>query len=83
MTRLALYLSSALLAGAAGAQTAPTVLSASAAEDASFGTAVAADGEVSGASELRIDTARLAPGLYVVRAEGESFAETRRLTVVR
>ena len=33
--------------------------------------------------ELRVDTARLAAGVYVVRVEGETFAETRRLTVVR
>ena len=45
--------------------------------------AVLADGEMQGAAELRIDTARLAAGVYVVRVEGETFAETRRLTVVR
>ena len=30
-----------------------------------------------------LDTARLAPGVYVVRVAGETVAETRRLTVVR
>ena len=32
---------------------------------------------------LDIDTARLAPGVYVVRVQGASFTESRRLTVVR
>ncbi len=32
---------------------------------------------------LDIDTARLAPGVYVVRVQGATFTETRRLTVVR
>ena len=32
---------------------------------------------------LDIDTARLAPGVYVVRVQGTTFTETRRLTVVR
>ena len=45
--------------------------------------AVVADGELAGTSELRVDTSRLAAGAYVVRVEGETFAETRRLTVVR
>ena len=38
---------------------------------------------VSGRAELDLDTHGLAPGLYVVRVTGETFAETRRLTVVR
>ena len=32
---------------------------------------------------LRLDTARLAPGTYVVRLEGETFAASRRLSVAR
>lgn len=32
---------------------------------------------------LRVPTAALAPGLYVVRAEGEAFVRTRRLVVIR
>ena len=32
---------------------------------------------------LAVPTAGLAPGVYVVRVEGETFAETRRLTVTR
>ena len=32
---------------------------------------------------LVVPTARLSPGLYVVRVQGETFAEARRLTVVR
>ena len=45
--------------------------------------AVLADGEISGTVELTVDTAGLAAGVYVVRVEGETFAETRRLTVAR
>ena len=43
------------------------------------------DGPVpSGASEtLSVDTAGLAPGLYVVRVVGETFRETRRFVVAR
>ncbi len=32
---------------------------------------------------LTLDTARLAPGAYVVRVQGETFAESRRVTVAR
>ena len=32
---------------------------------------------------LTLDTARLAPGAYVVRVVGETFAESRRMTVAR
>ena len=32
---------------------------------------------------LSVDASRLAPGVYVVRVQGATFAETRRLTVVR
>ena len=32
---------------------------------------------------LRLDTARLAPGTYVVRLEGETFSASRRLSVAR
>lgn len=35
------------------------------------------------ASQLQVDAGRLAPGLYVVRIEGESFVESRSLTIVR
>jgi len=45
--------------------------------------AVAFDAVVSGAREVPLDTARLAPGVYVVRVVGTSFAESRALTVVR
>ena len=45
--------------------------------------AVLADGELSGTTDLTVDTARLAAGVYVVRVEGETFAEARRLTVAR
>ena len=38
---------------------------------------------VSGQALLDVDARGLAPGLYVVRVTGETFAETRRLTVVR
>ncbi len=44
---------------------------------------VVLDGEASGAVRLDVDTSRLAPGVYVVRVAGATFAETRRLTVVR
>ena len=36
-----------------------------------------------GAVPVVIETADLAPGSYVVRVVGETFAETRRITVVR
>ena len=42
-----------------------------------------AEGELSGTTELTVDTSRLAAGVYVVRVEGETFAEARRLTVAR
>ena len=45
--------------------------------------AVLHTGEAAGEVQLQIETARLAPGVYVVRVEGETFAETRRLTVIR
>ena len=45
--------------------------------------ALVADGELSGAVELTVDTAGWAAGVYVVRVEGETFAESRRLTVTR
>ena len=32
---------------------------------------------------LTVDARRLAPGLYVVRAAGETFVESARLVVVR
>jgi hypothetical protein len=35
------------------------------------------------ARELVVETASLAPGLYAIRVAGETFSETRRLTVVR
>lgn len=34
-------------------------------------------------STIDVDTGGLAPGLYVVRVEGETFAETRRVVVAR
>ncbi|GAB5535828.1 MAG: hypothetical protein Rubg2KO_20770 [Rubricoccaceae bacterium] len=34
-------------------------------------------------AQIWVDTAVLAPGTYVVRVEGETFAQSRRLTVVR
>ncbi len=37
----------------------------------------------SGQTQIRLDAGALAPGLYVVRVSGETFAETRRMTVVR
>ena len=36
-----------------------------------------------GQTQIQLDTQGLAPGLYVVRLSGETFAETRRMTVVR
>ena len=41
------------------------------------------DAPVTGAVPLAVDARRLAPGLYVVRAVGETFAESVRLVVVR
>ena len=43
------------------------------------------DGPLAAGAEqpLVVSTARLSPGLYVVRVQGETFAEARRLTVVR
>ena len=43
---------------------------------------VVLDAEASGSVRLDVDTSALAPGVYVVRVTGASFAETRRLTVV-
>ena len=47
--------------------------------------AVLLDAEVapSAGARIAVDTASLAPGVYVVRVEGDTFAETRRFTVVR
>ncbi len=46
--------------------------------------AVPFDGEVTLAGvDVRLDAQRMPPGLYVVRVRGESFTETRRVTVVR
>ncbi len=47
--------------------------------------AVLFDGTVAAGAEtaLTVEAGRLAPGTYVVRVAGETFAETRRLTVVR
>ena len=45
--------------------------------------AEAFDGDVVGAVTVAVDVSALATGLYLVRIEGDSFAETRRLTVVR
>jgi hypothetical protein len=47
--------------------------------------AVLHDGAASPEGELvlALDGAGLAPGVYVVRLEGETFVEARRLTVVR
>ena len=43
------------------------------------------DGEAAAGVDvnLSIDAARLAPGVYVIRVQGATFAESRRLTVVR
>ena len=45
--------------------------------------AVVLDQEVSGTTRLDVDTARLVPGVYVVRVTGATLAEARRLTVAR
>ena len=45
--------------------------------------AVLLDAEASGTVRLGVDAARLAPGVYVVRVQGATFSEARRLTVVR
>jgi hypothetical protein len=47
--------------------------------------AVLFEGSVAPGAErtLTLDAGRLSPGMYVVRITGETFAETRRLTVVR
>lgn len=45
--------------------------------------AILFDAEAMGSLRLDVDTAALAPGVYVVRVSGTGFAETRRLTVVR
>ena len=45
--------------------------------------AVAFDAEVTGAAEVAVEAGGLAPGVYVVRVTGASFAEARRLTVAR
>lgn len=44
---------------------------------------VLADGEVSGATTLHVETATLAPGVYTIRVDGAATALTQRLTVVR
>ena len=41
------------------------------------------DAEATGGLRLDVNTAALAPGVYVVRVTGEAFAKTRRLTIVR
>ncbi len=43
------------------------------------------DGEAAAGTDLSldVDASRLAPGVYVVRVQGATFAETRRLTVAR
>lgn len=45
--------------------------------------AVILDAEASGETRLLVNTAALAPGVYVVHVQGADFAEMRRLTVVR
>ncbi len=45
--------------------------------------AVLLDAEAQGTVRLDVDAGRLAPGVYTVRVSGASFAEARRLTVVR
>ncbi|MEL6615243.1 MAG: T9SS type A sorting domain-containing protein, partial [Bacteroidota bacterium] len=45
--------------------------------------ALAFDAEVTAAAEIAVETRGLASGVYAVRIEGETFAETRRLTVAR
>lgn len=41
------------------------------------------DGELNGSVRLDVATSGLAAGVYIVRVMGETFSETRRLTVVR
>ena len=41
------------------------------------------DLEAASATTVTVDTAELAPGVYVVRVTGDEFQESRRLTVVR
>ena len=45
--------------------------------------ATAFDGPVSAETTVTVPTATLAPGLYVVRVQGETASETRLLTVMR
>ena len=45
--------------------------------------AVAFEGTVTGVAEVAVEAGRLAPGVYVVRVSGDTFAESRSLTVVR
>ena len=45
--------------------------------------AVLADGPLAGDAAFTVDAAALAPGVYAVRAEGETFRQTRTLTVAR
>ena len=47
--------------------------------------ALAHDGTIQAGTRLEVELtgSQLAPGSYVVRVEGETFAETRRLTVSR
>jgi hypothetical protein len=45
--------------------------------------AVVLDAEVAASAEVSVDASGLAPGVYVVRVEGESFAFARRFTVTR
>lgn len=44
---------------------------------------VAFEGELVGPQAIAVETGSLAPGAYVVRVVGRTFAETRRLTVAR
>ncbi|MEM1055111.1 MAG: T9SS type A sorting domain-containing protein [Bacteroidota bacterium] len=44
---------------------------------------VAFEGETVGPQAVAVDARGLAPGAYVVRVIGETFAETRRLTIAR
>ncbi|HYE95842.1 MAG TPA: T9SS type A sorting domain-containing protein [Rubricoccaceae bacterium] len=41
------------------------------------------EGSVTGAQPLRFDASGLPAGVYVVRAQGETFTETRPVSVVR
>ena len=43
------------------------------------------DAEIPAATDIQlaVDATRFAPGVYVVRVQGTTFAETRRLTVAR